>query len=173
MFEPWGWSLIAPTETTRLLDLADYLVKVGAALAAAWAFAVKVGKPAYEFRAKILERRNSVLAQKIRGILEPELQDLTRLQTCTDELEVVLKRQREVFLDLDNVLGIVTDNRDRIDETNDLLNLLGFSSDRRAANAERREEFDRLLTVLRNRNKVRARAEAEAAIVIDGAADAL
>lgn len=173
MLEPWAWAIVAPLASARLLDLADYLVRIGAGVVAVWGVVSKIGKPAYAFRAKILEKRDTALAAKIRSILDPELQDLGRLGTCTDQLETVLKRQREVFADLDNVLSVVSDNRDRIDETNDLLNVLGFSSDRRTPDtAERREEFDRMLVLLRERTKGRSRAEAEAAIVID-AVDAL
>jgi hypothetical protein len=171
VFDPWGF--VDPATSSRLADLADYLVKLGTGFVAAWGIVVKIGKPAYAFRAKILERRDDALAAKIRSILDPELQDLGRLSSCTDQLETVLTRQREVFTDLDSVLHIVNDNRDRIDETNDLLNVLGFSSDRRASNDERRAEFDQLLTKLRAHQKVRARAEAETRLVIDGPSDAL
>jgi hypothetical protein len=142
-----------PELTKRALDVIEYGAKVAIALAAIYALVERIAKPYYAWR-------KSRLAIEIRDALKPELERLDRLGICADRIELVLERQKALFSDIDDFIKVASTNTERIDETNDLLNAVGFSSDRRD-DSERRARVEQLLRDLADRQKSRRRLESE------------
>ena len=107
-----------------------------------------------------IEWRRESQARMVRDVLAPELEKMHRIieteDGCARRMEVVLHSLREFFGDHDHLIAIATDNRDRLDEFNDLLSALGFSSERREDD-ERRLVIDRMITALTERRKARRR----------------
>jgi hypothetical protein len=137
--------------------LLDFIARVAAVLVAVWAAAEKVAKPTLEWRRRMHDERRKELAIEIREILKPELDRLEKVGLCTDRIELVLQRQSALFQDIDDFLHIAHTNVDRLDEVNELLNAVGFSSERRIDDAKRAQVAD-LLAALRDRQRARRRA---------------
>lgn len=140
-----------PTISKRVLDVIQWLATVAGSLAIVWAFLEKVGKPYFEWR-----RRR--MAELIREVLQAELTRLDgiadREEEILDEYQKVLARQEQIFYDLDALLDIAGDNRDRLDEMNCLMDELGLASrDRR----ERDEDLKLMMDGLIERRKARRR----------------
>lgn len=146
---------MAPDALERLLDVAQFAAKAAIALGSVWAFLAKVGKPYLEWRRRW--RR-----QELRGAFEQELQLLNSMvesaSDCAEETEQTVIQVRSLFGDMDQVLEIATDNRERIDEINQLLDQLGFSSERRT-DEERRAEIDVMLDSLNEQRRRRRRGD--------------
>jgi hypothetical protein len=144
-----------PDLTQRALDVAEWSAKLAAAAAAVWAIVEKVGKPYAEWR-----RRQ--LAAVIRDVLKEPLAQLEALDDREKEifelLTRVLARQDQLFRDIDAFITIATTNKDRLDEMNELLDALGFSSERRM-DVDRRERVEQLLRDLSVRQTARKRFE--------------
>lgn len=142
-----------PEIAARVASTVEWLIKTGITLGGAWAFLSKVAKPYSEWRRKHA-------AQTIRELLAPELAMLSRVISqedgCADRMERVLARQEALFADHDILVEIAMDNRERHDETNLLLDAMGFASDRRT-NTERREEIRRMIEELERRRRERRR----------------
>lgn len=162
-----GW-LADPATTQKAIDLADYVARIAASLVVAWGAVEKIVKPLIEWRSKLRIAREAALTLKVRDVLKPELDDLKRLGVCTDRLEVVLARQTEIFTDVDKLLTIVEDNRERLNETAGLLDAMGLTSDRRTDTVER-QAFDVQIQQLRDRQRDRRRQEREVAAAAESA----
>jgi hypothetical protein len=118
-----------PHLSERAADTIELLVKAGGLMGMLWAFIARVLKPYHEYR-------QQQLARTIRSVVAPML-------------EPILK-------DHDVLVEIALDNRERHDETNGLLDFLGFTSDRRT-NEERREEVSQMVHALTERRRERRR----------------
>lgn len=148
-----------PELTSRALDVAEWAAKLAAAVAAVWAIVEKVGKPFSDWR-----RRQLALA--IRDVLKEPLDQLEALADREKEifelLTRVFARQDQLFKDIDAFIAIASTNKDRLDEINELLDALGFTSDRRG-DSDRRDQVEALLRDLAARQRARKRHdEAEA-----------
>lgn len=139
----------------RLLDILEFGAKAAIALGAVWAFIAKVATP-------LIEWRRRARKQELRTAFEAELQLLNSMVETANELvsdtEETVLQVRALFGDMDRVLEIATDNRERIDEINQLLDQLGFSSERRS-DSERRAEIDAMLDSLNEERRRRRRGE--------------
>jgi hypothetical protein len=153
--------IVDPQLQTKLIGLADFLARVGAALGALWVSVEKVWKPLSEWRRKQGVDKRVELATIVRDILGPELQKLQKLGSCADRIEIVLRRQQLLFEDVDRLLAAVSVNKERIDETNDLLDAVGFTSGDRRKDEAMREQFNKMIAELRERQRVRKRAADE------------
>lgn len=143
--------------TARVLDTLDHLLRVAAWPGAVWLAVQGVAKPFMEWRRKSIGRT-------IRDALEPDLKKLSALvdreEDCAEAHERVLERQAVMFGEFDNILSILTDNRSRIDEVNELLDQV-FALDRRV-DGERRREVDAMLAQLNHRRQAERRKDDEA-----------
>lgn len=114
-----------PEITVRAASVLELWLKLLGALGMLWAFLEKVAKPYFKWR-------RDAQARVMREILAPELAQLQKFAEqedgCARRLEVVLRHLQELFGDHDNLYLVAMDNRDRIDETNELLDSMGFSS---------------------------------------------
>lgn len=141
-----------PAIPPQAADTLDFLIRLGGSVAALWVTVSKIWKP------YIVWRRDH-LAKVIREVLKPELEQLarqaTREERCSDSMEKAIETMHEVFRDLDGYHVLAMDNRDRLDETNELLDQI-FSLDRRV-DWERKQEIDSLLVILKERAKARRR----------------
>lgn len=143
----------------RLASILELLAKGGVVFGLLWGFLVKIWKPYQESRRK-------ALAATIREILEPELAQLKEIQdgikdtreyedSCANRLELVLTQLQNLFGDHDDLILLAKDNRDRHDETNDLLDAVGFTTDRR--HPEDEERMKKIINSLDERRKRRRR----------------
>lgn len=139
--------------STRVVNLLELLAKALIALGAVWAFIEKIIKPYSTWRR---ER----LAHLIKQVLSVELDKLDALieaeSTCAGRMERVLRRQEEIFDANDLFLEIAADNKERHDETTELLNRV-FGIDERV-DLVRREEINAMLHNLRERRHTRRRS---------------
>lgn len=135
----------------RASDVVEFLAKTGGSLALIWAFIAKVWKPYQEWR-----RRNMTML--MREVLKNELAQLSSLisreEGCADKIEGLVGQISELFTEHDLLLDVVYDNRDRIDETNDLLDAVGLANERRVPP---KEEVVKMLSQLDERRKLRRR----------------
>jgi hypothetical protein len=138
-----------------MLDLIEWIAKAAVGLGSIKVFLAGIYKPFMEWRRKLV-------AQTVREVLAPELKQLQDIiaeeSGCAESLKITARSMHEMFNDLDKMLVIATDNRARIDETNDLLDEV-FNLDRRIDH-ERAAEIDALLTGLAERQKLRRRGVA-------------
>jgi hypothetical protein len=116
----------------RVADTLELLAKGGGLLAMLWAFIARVLKPYHD-------HRREALARTIREVMMPVL--------------------APILEDHDLLLEIALDNRDRHDEVNELLDALGFTTDRRTSE-ERREEVAQMIHLLSDRRRARRRGTA-------------
>jgi hypothetical protein len=118
-----------PQLSERAADTIELLVKAGGLLGMLWAFMEKVLKP-------FQERRKDRTARAIRDAMVPVL--------------------GPILEDHDTLVEIALDNRERHDETNELLDLLGFCADRRTSD-DRREKMTAMVESLAERRRERRR----------------
>lgn len=140
-----------PALSKRALDVIQWLAAVAGSLTIVWGFLKLVGKPLFEWRKK---RQTEI----VREVLKEQLDRLDLV--CDREEEIlreytrIVQRQEAIFRDLDALLTIAEDNRDRLNEINDLLDTLGFASrDRRKTPDEVAEMMDGLMERRRKRNR--------------------
>jgi hypothetical protein len=142
-----------PIAAQKALSIIEFGAKFAIALGAVYAFIEKLAKP-------YAEHRRIRLATVIREVLKEEIDSLHDIRDERDDLrrlvEAVLDRQTALFDDIDLFIDIARDNRERHDETADLLNAIGLSTDRRA-DPDRRKEVDTMLILLDDRRKERRR----------------
>jgi hypothetical protein len=152
------------TPAAHAYDVLTFATKLLLAFSAFWLATSKVVKPLYQWWRSYGDARRRALATEMREILKPELDKLTLISTCNDRLDVVILRQKALFVDIDDFLHVARNNSDRLDEVNELLDAVGFSTDRRG-NDERRKRVEDLLNGLAERQRARRRlAEAETEI---------
>lgn len=151
---------LPPDVPERVVALLDFLARAGIGVAAFYASMQGVVKPFLEFRRAQREKQAAVLAEQVKAILKPDLDRLNaivgREETCADQNEKILARQTEIFRDMALFLEISQDNRERHDETSELLNQV-FGLDRRI-DLEQRKRIDTLLHELRTKTKERREA---------------
>lgn len=118
-----------PTISKRALDSIQVLATVAGSLTVVWGFMKVAGTPFFEWR----KRRQTEI---VRTVLKEQLDRLDAV--CDREEEIlreysrIVQRQEAIFRDLDVLLDIAQDNRDRLDEINELLDSVGLASrDRR------------------------------------------
>lgn len=144
---------IPPDAAKHVGDVLEFGGKAAVALGAMWAFVIGVVKPYSAWRSK---RR----ADEIRAALKPELDAIARLIAREEEtdkkLDLVIDRQTQVFDEIDLFMVVVADNRERLDETNGLLDEVFSSRDRRVHSA-RRQAADVALAELQGRVRMRRR----------------
>ena len=142
-----------PNITERLVDLLEYAARVAIPLGALKVFFVGVYKP-------FVTWRREHTAKTIREVLKPELDQLKSMiedeSGCAGQMKEVLTQMRTIFHDLDLFLEVSHDNRERQDETNELLDEV-FGIERRV-DLKRRKEIDDMLALLAERRKARRRA---------------
>lgn len=131
-----------PAQSDRIAATLEWLAKVAGSALILWGFVEKVAKPFSEWRRRQREVEREKLAELIRKVIHDELTSI------------------KIFDDLDALLVIAHDNRERLDEMNDLMNAFGLESDRRGAErtAKATELFDRLTERQKQR---RRRADAQ------------
>lgn len=148
---------LPPDSAQRVLDIAEFLAKFVGSLAAVWIFLRRGGKPAIEWYRK---RRIEV----IREALKPELDCIAGLPARDErtdaKLDLSLERQSRIFDELDLLLVVVADGRERQDETNDLLDEVFATADRRQSTT-RRQAAEAALAELQGRVISRRRREEE------------
>ena len=142
-----------PELSKRALDTLELWAKVAGSLTALALFVHKILKPYQDWRRKSL-------ADLIREVLKEELEKLDAVVDREEEVFVqlgrVLARQDALFADIDAFLEIGSDNRERLDEVNGLLDKIGLTSDRRAGD---RGRFDELMEQLHDRRNQRRRLQ--------------
>lgn len=139
----------------RGIALVDYFLRIVIALGGAWTAVTMIYRPLVEWRRKSQ-------ARAIREILAPDLAQLKAVvdheDGCASRLELVLLRLEELFSDHDDMVKIVVDNRERLNENNDLLNAIGLTSNRdRREDPEHTEKIDGLIDALDERRRRRRR----------------
>lgn len=149
----------APTDphiSERVASTLELLAKVAGSLTAVWLFLARVVKP-------YLDWRRASIGRTIREALKPELEQLSAIMEqegdCATRMEQILKEQQLLFGDLDMLLDVVLDNSDRIDETNALLDAVGFAAERRTS-ADRTDDMIENLKRLSERRRARRRGAA-------------
>lgn len=125
-----------PHTAKAVNDVIEYGGKAAVSLAAIVGFFRLVAQPIMNWRSAARDRRKKAEAELIRSVLAEEIQKLdaicAREETVLDEYQKVISRQEQIFRDLDILLEVALDNRDRLDEMNSLLDEVGFCSrDRR------------------------------------------
>jgi hypothetical protein len=142
-----------PQMTERVASIIEWAAKAAIGLATLKVSLSGIYKPFATWR-----REHT--ARTVRDVLAPELSSLqqiiTQEESCATRMEEVLEQTRMIFREFDDVLEVMMDNRERIDETNELLNEVGFSSERRV-NDERRAEVQAMVDKLHERRKLRRR----------------
>lgn len=142
-----------PNMNERAISILEWAAKAVISLGAIKAFLSGIYKPFVTWR-----REHTV--RTVRDALKPELDNLDRIiaqeESCATRMEEVLEQTRMIFKEFDDVLEVMMDNRDRIDETNGLLDELGLSTERRASD-DRREAVQSMVDRLHERRKSRRR----------------
>lgn len=160
----------APDNVSQIVGTVDFVTKAAAVVLTAITILEKVIKPYGVYRDAQREAVKSSFAQSVRDLLRPELDKLDRVtsreEECVERQELVLQRQREMFTEFDHMLAIVVDGYDRINEINTLLDVAGFSSERRV-DTERRKQATLMLQQLNQRMIERRRLATEAENALD------
>lgn len=143
-----------PQVTERVAETIQLLVSAAGLLGLLWAGLQKVWKP-------YLVWRRSHLGSIVSEILAPTLERMEAAVEREEGYQVeqgrIIERQTAIFEDLDLFLKIAIDSRDRMDETNDLLDQM-FSLERRI-DLTQRKEIDNIIALLRQRALLRRRRE--------------
>lgn len=134
-----------PETPQRAMDLLDFLTKA-AGLAVIFAGFLKwAWKPYVDWR-----RRR--MAELIHDVLKQELDQLSTVVDAIGRIETVTDQIKILFSEYDLMMDVVIDNRQRMDETNDLLDGMIPTQDRR-----RREPALQVFEELMDRRRVRRR----------------
>lgn len=151
---------MADTVVDRLAAVVQLLVSASGLLGIVWVGLNKVSKP-------YLIWRRSHLGSIVSEILAPTLERMEaaveREEGYQQEQQRIIERQTAIFEDLDLFLKVALDNRDRMDETNDLLDQM-FSLERRVDLAQRKE-IDQIIAVLRKRALLRRRRQEDEPVI--------
>lgn len=133
----------------RIADVVEMGAKTAIGLGAIWALVAKVLKPYQVWRRASKAKARKELEAQMREMFAVELSAFKEFSGIPDRLDTL-------FQDHDLLLEIALDNRERHDETNALLDFLGFASERRTSE-DRREEVTKMVTTLADRRKARRR----------------
>lgn len=138
-------------------EIAATAGKVLAYLAGLYASIEVIYKPFMEYRTRKKEKDAIDFANRVRTLLEPDLTRLARLVEREEEYlesnQIIFERQKTIFRDMGQFLEVSLDNRDRLDEQNELLDRV-FKLDRRV-NHDERKRVDEILEALRRRQQER------------------
>lgn len=154
-----------PSLHDSALEVMSFWAKAAGAALIVWQLVERVWKPYSEWKRKRF-------AASIREVLKDDLACLPRIQEFEERTNVllaeVLRRQEQIFADVDDFLSLAMENSERHDETAELLNAAGYASKERRANPEeRRARFDSMVDALRMRQRERQREVNEARLLID------
>jgi flagellar biosynthesis/type III secretory pathway M-ring protein FliF/YscJ len=138
-----------PEITARVADVLELLAKVAGAAAIVWGFLAKVAKPWIEWRRATKAKARKELEAQMREWFKEELTQFGLISAVVPRIDVL-------FEDHDLLLELALDNRERHDETNELLDFLGFTSDRRTSD-DRREKVSQMVHTLAERRRDRRR----------------
>lgn len=126
-----------PDNVQRASDVLELLAKVAGSVGILWAFGAKVVKPFIEWRYRRLKTA-------IRESLKEELECVADLADPKDGWKARVERLERLALD----------NQERHNETNELLDFLGFTSDRRSGSDRRnREEINQIIDDLNSERR--------------------
>lgn len=141
----------------RLASTLELLAKIGGSLALVLGFLRAAIPPVRRF----IEWRRENQARVIREVLKPELARLDQVieheDGCAGRMEQVLDRLRQFFADHDYLIAIAIDNRERLNENNDFLDALGFTSRERRSDEDRRKVIDDMVHDLDKKRRARRR----------------
>lgn len=143
---------LPPDSAERIGDVLEFGAKAALSVGAIWALIARVFKPLAEWT-----RKRRALA--IRAALAPELAVIAALPEREEKLDLALERQDRVFDEIDLFVTVMADNRERLDEMNDLLNAHGFASRDRRSASERRQFADEAMAELQGRMVARRRKD--------------
>jgi hypothetical protein len=136
----------------RAASTLELWAKMAGAGLIVWGFLERVAKPYFTWRREAQGRM-------IREILKPELDQLRNMREeedgCARRMEHVLRQLKELFGDHDGLYLVALDNRERLDETNGLLDSMGFSS--AARHPDRSAYIKEIVERLGERRKARRR----------------
>lgn len=132
----------------RAADTLEFLARIAGAGLIVWGFVAKVGKPYFEWRQRKLN-------EAITAVLKLSLAGYTK--EITDKIDIALERQTRVFEEVDLLVVVLADNRDRMDEMKEMLDGAGFSSRNRRVHADRRIAADEAMAELQGRIRGRRR----------------
>jgi hypothetical protein len=145
---------------TRAGDLLELAGRAIIMLTAFWGFMQGIAKPYMAWKQRKRSEQNANIIALVNGVLEPRLSQfdalLKREENCAESSERILKRQSTIFDDMNLFLEISADNRERHDETAELLDQV-FGLDRRV-DTDRRRKIDQMLLELRTRTQARREA---------------
>lgn len=133
-----------PNTVQRASDVLELLAKVAGSLGLLWAFLAKIWAP---YKA----RRDENLKRAIRDALESEISVVESLNHPEEGWKSRIERIERT---LDRLSELALNNQERHDETNDLLDALGFTTDRRTGDDRR---IDQMVTDLKDRRHQRRR----------------
>lgn len=140
-----------PELPERIASTLEWLAKVAGSLVLLWGFVAKIWMPLTKWRDKHL-------AATIRDCLAPELKhvsELTDIESGWVARSVRFEKKFDDLYEMQNaLLDLAIDNQERHNETNDLLDALGFTTDRRS-NEDRRQEARALIDELERRRRDR------------------
>lgn len=153
--------MIETEAASHLMNVMEWAAKAAVALASIKLGFVALYKPIAEWRLEYVKRRKEAQAATIREVLAPELTQLRSIiddeTGCAGSMKDVLAQMRAIFGDLDMFLDVAMDNRERLDETNDLLDAVGFNADRRIDSSQR-DKIAATMAELTERRRRRRRA---------------
>lgn len=129
----------------RVSDVIELLAKVAGSLGLLWAFLAKIWAP---YR----KRRDENLKRAIREALQGEIAVVESLNHPEEGWKSRIERIEKT---LDRLSELALNNQDRHDETNGLLDALGFTSDRRSG--EERRDIEQMVSALKERRHQRRR----------------
>lgn len=136
---------VDPNTVQRASDVLELLAKVAGSLGLLWAFLAKIWAP-YK------QRRDENLKRAIREALQSEINVVEALNHPEEGWKSRIERIERT---LDRLSELALNNQDRHDETNDLLDALGFTTDRRSG--DERRDINQMVTELKERRHKRRR----------------
>lgn len=146
-----------PNLPQQAYNTLEFWGKLVGLLGGIWVLVEKMLKP-------FIKWRREAFAKSIRDVLKEELTCIDGVKESEEQIKKmlaeVLRRQDDIYSDLDLFMEIAQDNRARHDETNDLLTALGYASKDRRAQEERRSSnvvVDSIMAELNDRRKERRR----------------
>jgi hypothetical protein len=147
-----------PHTAKAVNDVIEYGGKAAVSLAAIAAFVRLIAQPVMKWRDTRRTARKKAEAEMIREVLREEIARLDaickREEQILDEYVKIIARQEQIFRDIDQLVELALDNRERLDEINCLMDELGLTSrDRRLKD----EEMQAVLEGLVDRRKHRRR----------------
>lgn len=134
---------VDPETIQRASDVIETLAKVAGSLGIVWAFVAKVLVPYRRWK-------DAHRAREIREALKPELDAFADLLHPDEGWKARLDRVEKT---LDKLVPLALDNQNRHDETNELLDALGFTSDRRGGKERREQELREMVEELNSERR--------------------